>query len=107
MRRGVAATAAKLAVQKAFIATFNLLITKPRDARIAGKTVTGNLDLEFAGLDDDLEIMDSLILQFSPANVKFVNDYNNARTIVDTADSHASPNQPTPAPQAKTATGSK
>jgi hypothetical protein len=33
-----------------------------------------------------------------PANQKFVDDYNNARRIVDAAASHASPNQPTPAP---------
>jgi hypothetical protein len=31
----------------------------------------------------------------------FMDDYNNARTIVDTAASHASPTPPTPAPQAK------
>jgi hypothetical protein len=80
------------------IAAYNLLITKPRDARVTGKTVTGNIDTEFDGLDESLGIMDDLIPQFAPANQKFVDDYNNARRIVDAAASHASPNQPTPAP---------
>lgn len=95
-------TAAKLAALKAVIAAYNLLITKPRDTRNAGKTVTGNIDSEFDALDQDLTIMDDLIAQFAPANQKFVDDYNNARTIVDTAASHASPNQPTPAPSTST-----
>jgi hypothetical protein len=91
-------TAAKLALLKAAIAAYNLLITKPRDARVTGKTVTGNIDTEFDGLDESLGIMDDLIPQFAPANQKFVDDYNNARRIVDAAASHASLNQPTPAP---------
>ena len=41
-------------------------------------------------------IMDDLIPQFALDNEKFGDDYNNARTIVDTA-SHASP-KPPPAP---------
>jgi len=40
------------------------------------------------------EEWDNLIGQFAPANSKFVNDYNNARTIVDTSAGHASPNLP-------------
>ena len=94
-------TAAKLALLKAAIAAYNLLITKPRDARVTGKTVTGNIDTEFDGLDESLGIMDDLIPQFAPANQKFVDDYNNARRIVDAAASHASPVKPQPAPQAK------
>ena len=46
--------------------------------------------------------MDDLLGQITDA--KFVADYNNARTIVDTAASHASPNQPTPAPTPAPAT---
>jgi hypothetical protein len=34
--------------------------------------------------------------QFASANAEFVSDYENARNIVDTAASHASPNPPTP-----------
>ena len=91
-------TAAKLALLKAAIGAFNLLITKPRDTRITGKTVTGNIETEFDGLDEDLSVMDDLIPQFAPANQKFVDDYNNARTIVNQAASHASPEKPAPAP---------
>jgi hypothetical protein len=44
------------------------------------------------------EILDGLVLQFQGANPKFVGDYQNARIIVDTSASHASPNQPVPPP---------
>ncbi len=92
-------TAAKLNLLKAAIAAYNLLITKPRENRAQHKTTTGNLQAEFDLLDGALVILDDLIPQFAPANQKFVDDYNNARTIVDTSASHASPT-PTPAPAA-------
>jgi hypothetical protein len=44
---------------------------------------------------------DTLQDQLAPANQKFVDDYNNARRIVDTTASHANPTPPTPAPQSK------
>jgi hypothetical protein len=91
-------TAAKLNLLKASIAAYNLLITKPREVRAKGKTTTGNIQAEFDLLDETLVIMDDLIPQFAPANQKFVDDYNNARTIVDTSASHASPTPPTPTP---------
>ena len=54
---------------------------------------------EFGAADETLEeILDGLVVQFQATNAKFVSDYNNARTIVDASASHASPNQPTPAP---------
>ena len=97
-------TAAKLIAFNAAIAAFNLLISKPRDTRAQGKTVTGSLKNEFTAADEDLTIMDDLCGQITDA--KFVADYNNARIIVDTAASHASPNAPataktgaTPAPK--------
>jgi len=43
--------------------------------------------------------------QLASANQKFVDDYNNARWIVDTAASQASSNQPTPAPTPAAPTG--
>jgi hypothetical protein len=95
-------TAAKLNLLKAAIAAYNLLITKPREVRAKGKTTTGNIQTEFELLDETLVILDDLIPQFAPANQKFVDDYNNARTIVDTAASHASPTPPAPAPAAVT-----
>jgi hypothetical protein len=48
--------------------------------------------------EPEKDIMDDLTGQFAPANAKFVSDYQNARIIVDTTASHASRNQPTPAP---------
>jgi len=89
-------TAAKLTALNGAIAAYNLLISKPRDTRAQGKTITGNVQAEFDAADEDLVIMDDLTGQIT--NAKFVDDYNNARTIVDTAASHASPNQPTPTP---------
>jgi hypothetical protein len=58
------------------------------------------MQTEFDALGEALAIMDDLIAQFAPDNQKFVDDYNNARTIVDTSASHASPVKPTPAPAA-------
>ena len=91
-------TAAKLTALNGAIAAYNLLISKPRDTRAQGKTITGNVQTEFDAADVDLGIMDDLTGQIT--NAKFVSDFNNARTIVDTAASHASPTPP-PAPQAK------
>ena len=75
---------------------YNLLISKPRDTRAAGKTVTGNLQTEFDAADVDLGIMDDLTGQIT--NAAFVSNYENARIIVDAAASHASPTPPTPPP---------
>lgn len=97
-------TAAKLTLLQAAIAAYNLLITKPRETRAQHKTTTGNMQAEFDLLDQALVILDDLIPQFAPDNQKFVDDYRNARTIVDTSASHASPAPPTPpAPAAATA----
>ena len=95
-------TAAKLTAFSAAIAAYNLLVSKPRDTRAQGKTITVNLQAEFDAADEDLGIMDDLTGQI--ANPKFVSDYKNARIVVDTSASHASPTPPTPptpAPQAK------
>jgi hypothetical protein len=89
-------TAAKLTALNGAIGAYNLLISKPRDTRAQGKTITGNVQAEFDAADEDLGIMDDLTGQIT--NAQFVGNYNNARIIVDTAASHASPNQPTPAP---------
>jgi len=89
-------TAAKLTVLTNAIAAYNLLISKPRDTRAAGKTVTTNLQAEFDAADEDLTVMDDLTGQIT--NATFVSDYENARIIVDTTASHASPTPPTPPP---------
>jgi hypothetical protein len=92
-------TAAKVTALTNAIATYSLLISKPRDTRAQGKTVTTNLQAQFDTADEDLVVMDDLTGQITDA--KFVSDYNNARTIVDTAASHASPTPPTPSPAAQ------
>ena len=96
-------TAAKLTALQANIDGFKAIVSKPRDNIVAGATVTQALSDEFDAADETLsEILDGLIVQFQATNAKFVSDYNNARTIVDTSASHASPNQPTPAPATTT-----
>ena len=89
-------TAAKLTALTNAIAAYNLLLSAPRDTRAQGKTVTKSLKTEFDAADEDLGVMDDLLGQMTDA--KFVSDYNNARIIVDTAASHASPTPPTPPP---------
>jgi len=96
-------TAAKLTALQAAIDGFKAIVSKPRDNIVAGATVTQELNDEFAAADETLsEILDGLVVQFKDTNAKFVSDYNNARTIVDASASHASPNQPTPAPTTTT-----
>lgn len=85
-------TAAKLTALNAAIAAYNLLISKPRDTRAQGKTITGNVQTEFDAADEDLAIMDDLTGQLTDA--KFVSDYKNARTIVRCV---CQPRQPNPA----------
>jgi len=90
-------TAAKLTALQANIDGYKAIVTKPRDNIVAGRTVTVGLSDEFDAADETLsEILDGLVLQFQATNAKFVSDYNNARTIVDTSASHASPTPPTP-----------
>jgi hypothetical protein len=76
-------TAAKLAALNNAIANYNLLISKPRDPRPQGKTITGSIQTEFDAADEDLVQMDDLLGQISDA--KFTDDYNNARIILDSA----------------------
>ena len=95
-------TAEKLTALNAAVAAYNLFMSRPRDARVQGKTVTGNLQGEFDAADEDLLVMDDLINQFSPAHQKFVDDYTNARLIVGTAATHTAPSPgPPPAPPNK------
>jgi hypothetical protein len=85
-------TLIQLGALSSAIAAYNLLISKPRDTRAAGKTVTASLQAEFDAADEDLTMMDDLTGQLTDAT--FVSDYTNARIIVDTAASHASPTPP-------------
>jgi hypothetical protein len=102
---GYGVTTANLLGLQAVINAFKGMVSKPRDNIVEGSTVTKELSSEFDAADVTLEeILDGLIGQFQAANPKFVGDYRNARIIVDTSASHASPNQPAPAPTTTTAT---
>jgi hypothetical protein len=87
-------TAAKLTALTAAIAAYNGIISKPRDTRVQGKTLTGNIQTEFTAADDALTLMNDLLGQLDDA--KFVSDFTNARIIVDTAASHESSTPETP-----------
>jgi hypothetical protein len=87
-------TAAKLTALTAAIATYNLLLSKPRDAQIVGKTITTNLQSEFDAADVSLTMMDDLSTQI--VNPTFASNYANARAIVDAAASHEVSTGPTP-----------
>ena len=92
----------------ASLGRFKAIVSKPRDNIVAGATVTQQMSDEFDAADETLaEILDGLIGQFAATNAKFVSDYNNARIIVDTSASHASPNQPPPAAKPAAPTGLK
>ena len=92
-------TAAKLTALQATVDAFNAIVSKPRDQIATAATVTQQISDEFDATDETLgEILDQLIGQFADGNATFVSNYQNARTIVDTSASHASPNQPTPIP---------
>lgn len=95
-------TAAKLTALKAKIEAYSASISKPRDAVGSGSTATKQMGDEFDAADAALnDQMDALAPQFAAANAKFVEDYNNARIIVDSGGGKAKakpPIPPTPPP---------
>ena len=93
-------TAAKLTDLKAKIDAYAASISKPRDAVASGSTATKQLSDEFDAADAAVnDQMDALVPQFAAANAKFVEDYNNARIIVDSGGAKAKANvKPTPPP---------
>ena len=90
-------TAAKLTALKTKIEAYAASIAKPREAVASGSTATKQLDAEFhaadAALNDEL---DALVPQFKSANATFVNDYRNARIIVDLVGAKAKAKTPKP-----------
>ncbi len=90
-------TDAKINVLTSAIASYSLLISKPRDARVQVKTITSNLQAEMDTADVKLGILDDLLGQINDA--VFASDYRNARIIVDIPASH-NPATPPPAPPA-------
>jgi len=92
-------TTAKLTDLKAKIDAYAASLTKPRDAVASGSTSTKLLAGEFAAADAALkDQMDALMPQFAAANAKFVEDYNNARTVVDSGGGKTKAKPPTPTP---------
>lgn len=92
-------TAAKLTALKTKTDAYVANVSKPRDARAAGKTATEQMDGEFNSADAVLnDQMDNLVPQFKSANAAFVTDYQNARIIVDLAGGGAKAKTKTPAP---------
>ena len=94
-------TAAKLTDLKAKIDAYAASLSKPRDAVASGSTATKQMGDEFDAADAALnDQMDALVPQFAAANAKFVEDYNNARIIVDSgggkAKANVKPKPPTP-----------
>lgn len=92
-------TAAKFTDLKAKIDAYAASITKPRDAVASGSTATKQLSDEFAAADTALKVkMDALLPQFAASNAKSVEDYNNARVIVDGGGGEAEASTPAPKP---------
>jgi len=94
-------TAAKLTALKAKIDAYSASLSKPRDAVASGSTATKQMSDEFDAADAALnDQMDALVPQFAASNAKFVEDYNNARIIVDSgggkAKANVKPKPPTP-----------
>ena len=80
---------------------FRVAFDSRRIAKIAGfamfiLAICGDeFDAADAALNDQ---MDALVPQFAAANAKFVEDYNNARIIVDSGGGKAKAKTPTPTP---------
>ena len=92
-------TAAKLTALKAKIDAYSASISKPRDAVASGSTATAQMAAEFDAADAALnDQLDALVPQFTTANAKFVEDYNNARIIVDSGGGKAKAKTPPPTP---------
>ena len=92
-------TAAKLTALKEKIDAYSASLSKPRDAVASGSTATKQMSDEFDAADAALnDQMDALVPQFAASNAKFVEDYNNARIIVDSGGGKAKAKTPTPTP---------
>ena len=92
-------TAAKLTDLKARIDAYAASLSKPREAVASGSTATKQMADEFDAADAALnDQMDALAPQLAAANAKFVEDYNNARIIVDSGGGKAKAKTPTPTP---------
>lgn len=83
------------------IKAYRAVLTKPREARIAGKSATAQLAIEFDAADEILnEHLDAFLPKLMKSAPEFASHYENARVIVDAAASRKSPAKTQPAPAA-------
>ena len=98
-------TSAKLTAIQAAIDAYAAAITKPREAHVLAKTVTGSIAEEAKAADAILKgHLDKLVSQLEDKDATFVADYRNARVIVAAAATRASGDQPPAPAQAATTT---
>jgi hypothetical protein len=92
-------TAADITALQDAINAYTALLTKPREATVSRKVVTGNIgetqDSADALLKDEL---DRSMRKFKTKNAPFFNEYTNARMIIDLGGHAEKP--PTPVPPA-------
>jgi len=82
-------TSDSLAKFLAAIEGYATAITNPRESRVVGKTVTGNLLAEIKAADDLLrDRLDNLVQQLAGKDPVFVTDYTNARIVVGIPGTH-------------------
>jgi hypothetical protein len=88
--------AADIAAVQAAIDAYMALVTKPREAVVGRKEVTGSIaqDEEAAGqlLKNEL---DPAMRKFATKNAPFHTEYTSARMIIDLGERHAQPGTPT------------
>jgi len=92
-------TAAGLKKLADAIKAYRAVLTKPREARIAAKSATAQLTIEFNAADAVLSHhLDAFVPKLKKSAPEFASLYENARTIVDATASRKSKNTPQPAP---------
>jgi hypothetical protein len=96
-------TSVKITAFQTAIDTYATALTKPRETRVAGKTITEALVTELKAVDEILkDRLDKLMPQLADKDPGFATDYTNARIIVDLPASRTSGSAP-----AKTTTASE
>ena len=92
-------TAADVKALADAIKAYRAVLTKPREARIAGKSATDQLATEFDSADAIVSNhLDAFVPKFKKSAPEFASLYENARTIVDAVATRAPKSAPQPAP---------
>jgi hypothetical protein len=91
-------TAADVKALAEAIKAYRAVISKPREARIAGKSATAQLAVEFDAADEILnEHLDAFLPKLRKSAPEFASLYEGARVIVDNTASRRGKTAPTPA----------